>query len=116
MTRKRKTHTDKDIQFMERIYVQCTDYIPIGIKPHDNLYLLQDMMKTKPSFEISTDKNYKKLYEYAFLCGFYSAIQFHNEKETERKNIKDFLKADAERIQKEKEANKNYNWFTENKN
>ena len=109
MSRKRKTHTDKDMQFMERIYVRCAEYIPLGIKPHDNLYLLQDMMKTKPSFEISTDKNYKKLYEYAFLCGFYSAIQFHNEKITEQEHIKAFIKASREK------PKDHYNWFTENK-
>ena len=109
MTRKRKTHTDKDLQFMERIYVRCAEYIPLGIKPHDNLYLLQDMMKTKPSFEISTDKNYKQLYEYAFLCGFYSAIQFHNEKITEQEHIKAFIKASRDKTKD------HYNWFTENK-
>ena len=79
MTRKRKTHTDKDIQFMERIYVQCTNYIPIGIKPHD------------------------------ILCGFYSAIQFHNEKITEQEHIKAFIKASREK------PKDHYNWFTENK-
>ena len=114
--RKRVTHTDNDLKFMDRIYKNCAQYIPNGIQPFDNLYLMQDLLKVRPDFELTKNPIVKQAYEYGFLCGFYSAIQFHNEKETERKNIKDFLKADAERIKKENESNKNYNWFTENKN
>ena len=38
--RKRVTHSDNDLKFMDRIYKNCAQYIPNGIQPHDNLYLM----------------------------------------------------------------------------
>ena len=90
----RKTLSKKDIKFMEKFYEGCVQYVPHGIRPFDNMYLIQDLIRAKPRFEITASKEYKKVFAYAFLSGFYSCIQHHAEKEKGKKAIKDFLKAD----------------------
>ena len=107
--RKRVTHSDNDLKFMDRIYKNCAQYIPNGIQPFDNLYLMQDLLKVRPDFEITKNPIVKQSFEYGFLCGFYSAIQFHNEKITEQEHIKAFIKASRDKTKD------HYNWFTENK-
>tara|TARA_A100001234_G_C12620034_1_gene383393 strand:- start:435 stop:779 length:345 start_codon:yes stop_codon:yes gene_type:complete len=94
ITKNRKIHSKRDLIFMEKLYQGCVIYIPHGIRPHDNLYLMQDLIKARPKFEITSSKELKSSYAYGFLGGFYAAIQYHNGKETERNNIKEFLKAD----------------------
>ena len=93
-TKNRKTFTPKEIKFMEKFYEECVQYVPHGIRPFDNMYLIQDLIRAKPRFEITASKEYKNVFAYAFLSGFYSCIQHHAEKEKGKKAIKDFLKAD----------------------
>jgi len=93
-TTNRKTFSNKDLKFMEKLYEDCVQYVPHGIKPHDNLFLIQDLIKAKPNFDITGSKETKKVFAYAFLSGFYSCIQHHQSKEDEKRAVKDFLKAD----------------------
>ena len=88
----RKTLSDKDLKYIEKCYEKLIQYFPFGFKPYDNLVLMQDLVKAMPKIEISSNKEFKKRFWYAFISGFYSAVQFHSNKEIGQRAVRDWQK------------------------
>jgi hypothetical protein len=92
MKRKNKL-ADKDIELINKLAEECYDYIPFG-NYSGYLTLMSDIVQSWPKRKLTSTKQSEDCVRYGFYVGFLSAQMFHQDVTTEKRIIKDFLKAD----------------------
>jgi hypothetical protein len=89
--------SDKDIELVNKLAEECYDYIPFG-NYSGYLTLMSDIVQSWPKRKLTSSKQSEDCVRYGFYVGFLSAQMFHQDVTTERRIIKNFLKAD-QRVQ-----------------
>ena len=96
----RKTISDKDQKWMNKLTDKINKLYPNAVSPFDHLQLMQELVRLRPGFEITSSKEYKRVFEWAFISGYFCAIQNEILKSEKKSAIKGFLQTDFIRRQK----------------
>ena len=103
---KNKPLTKRDQRYIKSKINKAIAYIPYGVQPLKNLDLIGEVIKAVDGLkdtEITSCKEYKRIFRYAYILGCYSIMQHHNEYEFKRKISKEEYSKIVNITQKQKE-------------
>ena len=87
----------RDQRHIKHMCEKAKAYIPYGVEPYKNLDLIEEVIAAVNGLkdtEITSCKEHKRIFRYAFIVGCYTIMQKHNEVESGKKNIREYLKKD----------------------
>ena len=84
--------TKKDERFLAKLFDEINSYMPSdSTYAHEHLELIELLVKARPKFELTSDKDKKKVARWTYICGYYSAIQEMNRRARAKRAIREFV-------------------------